>query len=134
MPIGVRTPVDSMSMRFLIGCVQMLGMPGKRSLRVHLALQLVEGDALGREPREEPAHAAPARPSTSAASAATPPRASATTVVSTIENGAGSVGESARPALPKTRSTSGKLRRIRSWICRMRCASVTDMPGSAVGM
>src|SRR5207244_10013843 len=29
-PIGVRTPVESMSMRFLIGIVQMFGMPGKR--------------------------------------------------------------------------------------------------------
>ena len=51
-----------------------------------------------------------------------------------MENGAGSVGESARPALPKTRSTSGNVRRIRSWIWRMRPASVTDIPGSAVGM
>jgi hypothetical protein len=56
------------------------------------------------------------------------------TVVSTIEKGAGSVGEPARPALPNTRSTSGKVRSTRSWIWRTRCASVTDMPGSAVGM
>ncbi len=31
MPIGVRIPVESMSMRFLMGCVQMFGMPGNRS-------------------------------------------------------------------------------------------------------
>src|SRR5579863_5158009 len=30
-PIGVRTPVESMSMRFLIGMVQMFGIPGNRS-------------------------------------------------------------------------------------------------------
>ena len=41
-----------------------------------------------------------------------------TTVVSIIENGAGSVEVSARPALPKTRSTSGKDFRIRSWVCK----------------
>src|SRR5512134_3333276 len=56
------------------------------------------------------------------------------TVVSIMENGAGSVEVSARPALPKTRSTSGKLfrtlscRSIRSW------AWATDIPGSVVGM
>ena len=57
-----------------------------------------------------------------------------TTVVSIIENGAGSVEVSARPALPKTRSTSGKVIRILSCIWSSCCASVTEMPGSVVGM
>jgi hypothetical protein len=100
MPIGVRMPVDSMSMRFRIGIVQMFGMPGEAELRVHLVLQRLERHArpplgLGLQ----------------------------TTVVSTIENGAGSVGEFARPALPNTDSTSGKSRRMRSWIWSKRWAS-----------
>ena len=57
-----------------------------------------------------------------------------TTVVSIIENGAGSVDVSARPALPNTETTSGKDLRIRSWVSRRRWASVTEMPGSVVGM
>ncbi len=56
------------------------------------------------------------------------------TVVSIIENGAGSVDVSARPALPKTRSTSGKDLRIRSCVWSSRSASVTEIPGSVVGM
>ena len=56
-------------------------------------------------------------------------------VVSIIVNGAGSVEVLARPALPKTRSTSGKVRRILSCTCSAFCASATDMPGStALGM
>src|SRR5712675_216435 len=54
--------------------------------------------------------------------------------VSNMDNGAGSVGVSAWPALPKTLSTSGNFRRIRSWICKILVASVTDIPGMAVGM
>jgi hypothetical protein len=48
--------------------------------------------------------------------------------------GAGSVGVSALPDLPKTRSTSGKLFKMRSWICSNRLAWVTEIPGSVVGM
>ena len=56
-------------------------------------------------------------------------------VVSIMENGAGSVGVSARPALPKTRATSGKVIRILSCTCSAFCASATDMPGcTADGM
>ncbi len=51
-------------------------------------------------------------------------------MVSIIVNGAGSVEVLARPALPKTRSTSGKVIRILSWTCSAFCASATDMPGS----
>ena len=56
------------------------------------------------------------------------------TVVSIMENGAGSVDVSARPALPKTVTTSGNDFRIRSCVCSRRPASVTEMPGSVVGM
>ncbi len=55
-------------------------------------------------------------------------------MVSIIEKGAGSVEVSARPALPKTLETSGKLFRMRSCVWRSRLASLTEMPGSVVGM
>ncbi len=48
--------------------------------------------------------------------------------------GAGSVEVSARPALPKTCSTSGKDRSFWSMICSNRLASVTEKPGKVVGM
>ena len=54
--------------------------------------------------------------------------------VSNMERGAGSVGVSARPALPKTRSTSGNLRRIKSWAWTSRFASSMEMPGTVIGM
>ena len=38
-------------------------------------------------------------------------------IVSSIDSGAGSVGVSARPALPRTRSTSGNRLMIRSVAC-----------------
>ena len=56
------------------------------------------------------------------------------TVDSIIESGAGSVDVSARPALPNTRSTSGKVRRILSCVSIRRCASAMEMPGSVVGL
>ncbi len=62
-------------------------------------------------------------------------RGLSTTVVSIIDSGAGSVEVVARPALPNTRSTSGKVRRslLCSWSAA--CASATDMPGcTAEGM
>ena len=56
-------------------------------------------------------------------------------MVSIIVNGAGSVEVLARPALPNTRSTSGKVMRILSWTWSAFWASATDMPGStAEGM
>ncbi len=48
--------------------------------------------------------------------------------------GRGSVEVSARPALPNTRSTSGKACNCLSIVCRSRCASATEMPGTVVGM
>ena len=56
-------------------------------------------------------------------------------VVSIMVKGAGSVEVLARPALPKTRSTSGKVFRILSCTWRAFWASATDMPGcTAEGM
>jgi hypothetical protein len=56
-------------------------------------------------------------------------------VVSIIDSGAGSVEVAARPALPKTRSTSGKVRSSLLCSCRAACASATDIPGcTAEGM
>ena len=55
-------------------------------------------------------------------------------IVSNISVGAGSVAVSARPALPKTVSTSGKDRMMRSCICINSAALVTERPGSVVGM
>jgi hypothetical protein len=55
-------------------------------------------------------------------------------MVSNIDSGAGSSEVSARPALPKTRSTSGTLRIC--WSCHWssRLASSTEMPGTVIGM
>ncbi len=56
------------------------------------------------------------------------------TTVSNIDNGAGSVGVSACPALPNTVTASGIFFNCRSCIWRILVASVIDMPGTAVGM
>ena len=55
-------------------------------------------------------------------------------MVSIIENGAGSVEVSARPALPITLSTSGKRFSTASWRRNRSSACATEMPGSVVGM
>jgi hypothetical protein len=110
-PTGVRIPVESMSRRFLIGIVHAFVVPGIWSFAFISSTSLscvrprLHWDAGFK-----------------------------TTVVSIIENGAGSVAVSARPAFPKTRSTSGKLARTRSCSPRSRDASVTERPGSVVGM
>ena len=54
--------------------------------------------------------------------------------VSNISSGAGSVAVLARPALPYTDSTSGKVLMMRFVVASSLPASVTDMPGSAAGM
>ena len=54
--------------------------------------------------------------------------------VSNIESGAGSVAVEARPALPNTDSTSGKLFRIRSVLRSRRVASAIEIPGMVEGM
>jgi hypothetical protein len=57
-----------------------------------------------------------------------------TTMVSSLERGAGSVAVSARPALPRTWSTSGNRRRMVSVVESSLCASPMDMPGMVLGM
>jgi hypothetical protein len=84
MPIGVRMPVDSMSMRALIGMVQELATPGNCSAWSISAISL--------------SMVMPARHSDSGLRLIT---------VSNISVGAGSVAVLARPALPKTDVTSG---------------------------
>src|SRR6267154_2799782 len=55
-------------------------------------------------------------------------------IVSNISVGAGSVAVLARPALPKTDSTSGKLLMILSWVWISSAALVIDMLGTLTGM
>jgi hypothetical protein len=55
-------------------------------------------------------------------------------MVSNISTGAGSVAVAARPALPNTLATSGKLLMMRSETCSSSTALVTDMPGTLTGM
>ena len=55
-------------------------------------------------------------------------------MVSNISVGAGSVAVAARPALPYTEATSGKVLMIRSCICSSSAALVMEIPGSVVGM
>ena len=54
--------------------------------------------------------------------------------VSNISVGAGSVAVLARPALPYTELTSGKLLMILFWVWSSSAALVIDMPGSDDGM
>ena len=56
------------------------------------------------------------------------------TTASYYSVGAGSVGDSARPILPNTDSTSGIVRISRSMLCSTSAASVTDIPGGAEGI
>ncbi len=111
MPIGVRMPVDSMSMRALIGIVHALEMPGNCSALSSSAISL--------------SVVMPGRHSDSGFRLIT---------VSNISIGAGSVAVLARPALPYTELTSGKLLMILSCVCSTSAALVIDMPGSDVGM
>src|SRR5947209_7088492 len=101
-PIGVRTPVESMSMRFLIGIVQMFGMPGKRrraSISVWSSSKVMCSGV-----KNEKSHRAGLGQSEYQRGVVRHSDSGfRTTVVSTIEKGAGSVGEVTRPAFPKTR-------------------------------
>ena len=80
MPTGVRMPVESMSIRPLIGMVQALATPGIER-------------ALSSSSRRSPTVLNRGRHSSSGFRL---------TTVSNISSGAGSVGVSARPALPNT--------------------------------
>src|SRR5262249_45007061 len=115
------------------GIVQMLGMPGK-CRRVSISVWSSSNVMRSGVKKEKSHRAGRGQLEYQRGTVRHSDSGLSTTVVSTIENGAGSVGEVTRPAFPKTRSASGKERRMRSWIWRMRWASVTDIPGSAVGM
>ena len=111
MPTGVLIPVESMSMRVLIGMVQALVTPGRRTVASSSA--------------NSRATVMPGRHWSGGLSVM---------MVSIIDSGAGSVAVSARPTLPNTVSTSGTWRIIRSVCCRISRALVMDRPGSVVGM
>jgi len=111
MPTGVRIPVDSMSVRALIGIVHAPLTPGIST-------------ALPKSAISE--------------SMVTPGGHSASgfrlTMVSDISMGAGSVAVAARPAFPNTLATSGNPLMIRSWVWSSSAALVTDSPGWLTGM
>src|SRR3989338_10779132 len=132
--MGVRMEVERMSILALMGMVQALDTPGNlifesmsvmSSSQVSLSYQIWLSIARRNSGAQEEYQRGLARHWSTGFS---------TTVVSIIEKGAGSVEVSARPALPNTRSTSGKLLRTRSWVSRSFCASVTEIPGSVVGI
>ena len=111
MPMGVRMPVASMSMRALIGMVQAFETPG---ICTALSISAISLSTV-----------MPARHWLSGLRLIT---------VSNISSGAGSVAVAARPALPNTDSTSGKLLSILSWVCSSSADLVTDNDGSVAGM
>ena len=111
MPTGVRMPVASMSMRPLIGIVHELLMPGNWIAR---SISSISRSVV-----------IPSRHSS---------RGASVIVVSNMERGAGSVAVSARPALPNTRSTSGKVARMLSCRRMVSPALAMLMPGRVPGM
>ncbi|MOA11147.1 hypothetical protein D3C78_1310750 [compost metagenome] len=110
-PMGLLIPVASMSMRLRIGGIQMLVRPGICTTRSSTSTSF-SGVMPGR-------HCS---------------RGLNWMVVSNISRGAGSVAVSARPALPKTCSTSGTVLIRRSVCCNSCEAFCAESPGSAEGM
>src|SRR5262245_49601521 len=104
-------PVESMSMRALIGMDQALETPGNCNDRSISAISL--------------STVTPGRHSVSGLRLIT---------VSNISVGAGSVAVAARPALPQTDATSGNDLMILFCVCTSSAALVTESPGSVVGM
>ncbi len=135
MPTGVRTPVVSMSMRALMGIVQALVVPGIcRALSISATSSSQEIRSGHRRRQRRRLSQSGDQDEYQRSFFRHCSWGLSTTVVSIIENGAGSVEVSARPALPNTRSTSGKERTIWSCVFSRRLASVTLSPGSVVGM
>src|SRR5712691_4060563 len=99
-PTGVRTPVDSMSMRALIGIVQALLTPGSRSAASISATSSSQERWSGQNGRKAGFSQAGAQAEYQRGLARHWDSGLSTTVVSPIEKGAGSVEVSARPALP----------------------------------
>jgi hypothetical protein len=104
----VRTPVDNMSIRALIGMVQALLTPGKDMARSISAISSSGLRWSGQPRRRIPLSQPGAHEEYQRSTGRHWDSGLSSTVVSIIEKGAGSVAVSARPALPKTRSTSGK--------------------------
>src|SRR3989304_3465913 len=109
MPIGVRPPVVSMSMRALIGIVQALVTPGKRTTASIFATSSSQEIRSGQMGRNTGFRKSGAPDEDQRSFGVHCDGSFRTTVVSIIETGAGSVDVPARPALPQTRSTSGTL-------------------------
>jgi hypothetical protein len=101
-------PVASMSMRLRIGGIQILVSPGTCTARSSSSTSF--------------SGVMPARHCS---------RGLNWMVVSNISSGAGSVAVSARPALPKTRATSGTVLIMRSVCCSSSLAFCADSPGRA---
>ena len=133
-PTGVRSPVLSMSIRPLIGMVQALESPGRRSASFISPISCCWGMWSGVMRRRTPFSHSGAQPEYQVSTLRHSLLGLRVTTVSIIESGAGSVEVSARPALPSTRSTSGKPRMTRSVTCSSFCASVMEIPGMVVGM
>src|SRR5664280_2538599 len=134
MPTGVRMPVVSMSTRALMGIVHAFEAPGSLSAwsisSTNCSVEMWSGVNLRNMPfahlgAHDEYQVSTFRHSVSGLSIMT---------VSIIENGAGSVDVSARPALPSTVDTSGNRLMMRSCTCISSWALVTEMPGSVDGM
>ena len=115
-PSVARIPVASMSMRPRMGIVHEFARPG--NFRAWSMAAINSSVVLRPEPGRV-GHCS---------------RGFSTTSVSNIESGAGSVAVEARPALPNTDATSGKLFRIRSVLWSRRDASAIEIPGRVEGM
>ena len=111
MPIWVRMPVESISMRFRMGCVQMFVTPGICNLVSSRARMASLVSPLG--------HCS---------------FGLKVMVVSHMFTGAGSVEVSARPTLPTTMATAGSAAMMPSCWRRSVVASVREMRGSVMGM
>ena len=132
-PIGVRIPVVSMSMRPFTGMVQALESPGSFRASFKRATSSSREMRSGVIRRSGPlAHSG--RELYQVSLLRHWEGGFRTTTVSSMESGAGSVEVSARPALPSTRSTSGKPLMIRSVTWSSFPASPMEMPGMVVGM
>src|SRR3954462_11892978 len=99
MPMGVRTPVESRSMRFLMGIVQALVTPGMRRARSISSISSSMERWSGQKGRTAGFIHSGAQAEYQRALGRHALSGLRTTVVSIIENGAGSVEVSARPAL-----------------------------------
>src|SRR3954463_3336993 len=104
MPTGVRMPVVSMSIRFLMGMVQALVCPGRVSF-AFISFTSSSHDVVSGQRGRRTGLTKSGQDEYQRGRVRHWEVGLSTTTVSIIEKGAGSVDVSARPALPKTRST-----------------------------